>query len=327
MTEKKIDVLGIGNPLIDIFVQVSDEQLNDLKLEKNTMTLVDAEQQTEILEKTAHLSQTTSIGGSCGNSIIMLAQLGSRVAFAGKIGEDRYSEEIEANFKASNILSYLKKHPSGLTGKTIILVTPDASRTMNTYLGSAQAFSSSDIDKNSIAQSRYIYIEGYLWDTDSQKQAVEKALEIAKETDTKIAFSLSDPFCVNRHKDDFNHLLPYIDVLFCNEEEGRTLTDKEIPGDMVKEIAGKVEEVIVTLGESGSFIKKDDSVFYMPAVSVDAVDTTGAGDSFAAGYLFGLLNEYSSIDCAKIATSCASHIVKQIGARYQGDLRQTFNNL
>ena len=210
-----------------------------------------------------------------------------------------------------------------MTGSTIILVNPDAERTMNTHLGMCQSFSKNDLSAEGIKNSDYLYVTGYLWDTPVQQEAVIAALEFAKEGNTKIAFSLSDSFCVERHKEKFQRLMSdYVDILFCNDQEAGFITGQSDPGKQLDQMADSVNHIVLTLGKNGSLIRHSGETINIKAFQTEAVDTTGAGDSYAAGYLYGMTQGFNARKAGTLAAFCAATIVGQIGPRYNGDFRK-----
>ncbi len=317
----KYDVVGLGNPLIDIFFNVDDPFMSDLKLEKGSMNLVDVSRQEEILKKAIGLKKSTALGGSCANTMAMISQLGGKSAYGGKLGDDELGTDYENQLIDLGVTSLLKKQ-DGSTGSTIILVTPDAERTMNTHLGMCVNYSQNDIEPEAIGDAKYIYVEGYLWDTPTQKEAVVAALKHAKSVGTKISMSLSDSFCVERHKPDFQNLLDkYVDLVFCNDAEAQIMTDKSTTSEQLKALSDSVEHIVLTLGKKGSVVYNNGNITEINAIEVEAIDTTGAGDSYAAGYLYGLTNGYTEEESGNLAAYCAATIVNQLGPRYNGDLK------
>ncbi len=317
----KYDVFGLGNPLIDIILHVDDAFMTELRLEKGSMNLVDTDRQKEILKKAATHQITTALGGSAANTMVMTAQLGGKTAYGGKLGKDSLGEDFENQLINTGVTSYLVTQ-EGMTGSTIILVNPDAERTMNTHLGMCQAFSKDNISKEGIQNSRYLYVEGYLWDTPVQQEAVITALEYAKAAETKIALSLSDSFCVERHKEKFQKLMDdYVDILFCNDQEASLMSNETEPEAQLNKISESVDHIILTLGKNGSKIKCDNNIVSIEAFQTKAIDTTGAGDSFAAGYLYGLTQGFTLEKAGTLASFCAATIVGQNGPRYDGDFQ------
>jgi len=318
----EFDVIGLGNPLIDVIIGVDDTFLKELCLEKGSMNLVDVERQTQILSKSDKLVKKTALGGSCANTMAMIAQLGGKSAYGGKVGNDEFAQDYERQLVENGVTSFVA-HDVGATGSSVILVSADAERTMNTHLGMCQSFSKDDLNLEAIANSKYLYVTGYLWDTPTQKEAVVAALKHAKSAGLTIAMSLSDSFCVERHKNDFQKLMDdYVDILFCNESEGAIMSEYDAPADQLEHMSKSVEHIVLTLGKQGSMIHFNNQVIRIDAFDVAAVDTTGAGDSFAAGYLFGLTRDYSLLEAGNLASYCAATIVSHVGPRFEGDFRK-----
>ena len=318
----KYDVFGIGNPLIDIIIRVDDAMLKELDLTKGSMSLVGQEQQARILEKNRDHRKVTALGGSCANTMVMLSQLGGSSALAGNIGNDELGDDFNEQLISSGVSSYLRRK-DGMTGCTIILVTPDADRTMNTHLGMCQHLSKDDLNLEGLKDSRSLYITGYQWDTPTQKEAVRTALEHAREHGIPIAFSLSDLFCVEKHKADFQELLDrYVDLVFCNELEAQAMTGQADVQDQLRSLTKSVDHVVITMGKEGSVIGHKGEVHRINPFTVNAIDTTGAGDAFAAGYLYALAMNYPVPDAGRLASYCAATIVTIDGPRFDGDFRE-----
>ena len=317
----KYDVFGLGNPLIDVIISVDEETMTELTLQKGSMNLVDQKRQQQILTHCEGLPHKESLGGSCGNSIVMIAQLGGNAAFAGNAGNDHFAKVYIDQLEQAGAASYLHCE-EGMTGTSVILVTPDGERTMNTHLGKCQDLNKEGLNLHALSQSRFLYIEGYLWDTPSQQEAVMSAVKTAKEKGVKIALSLSDSFCVERNKAAFSMLLKdYVDLVFCNEAEGQHMTGEKDPTAIVEALHKDVPEVALTLGAKGAIILNRGNISLIEPFPTTAVDTTGAGDSFAAGYLFGITQGMSAAHAGRIGSKAASLVVSQLGPRYEGDLK------
>ncbi len=315
------DVFGIENPLIDLMAQVPDEFLQRLKLEKNRMFLIDRPRHQELLEALNHVPVHAEPGGSCANTMQGIAQLGARAAYCGKVGSDEYGRVYVQKLERAGVRCFVR--PSGqLTGSTVILITPDAQRTMNTFLGACQDLSASDIPVDAIKQSRRLYITGYLWDTDGQKEAALLALRTARENNIPVAFSLSDPFCVNRHRADFQRILTeYVDVVFANREEALSQTGLDTTHGALGKLRQWCDKVVITIGAAGALIAGGADTVYVDPFSVHPKDTTGAGDAFAAGFLYGLSTGASLHQCGRLGNRFASQVIQQIGPRLSGDVR------
>ena len=318
---KTIDVYGIGNPLIDLLAHVSDDYLKENGLEKDRMYLIDQEQQQSLLESLKSHEIIIAPGGSCANTMIGIGQLGGTAAFSGKIGDDEHGKLYHEKLEEAGVKSLLGKK-EGVTGSSLVLVSNDGARTMNTFLGMCQALDSGDINEEAIQSSKYVYLTGYLWDTDTQKEAVQVAMEQAKKYKTKVAMSLSDPFCVNRHQADFRKLLrENVDLVFCNQEEAFALTETNVTQKAVDIMAQDVEYIVLTMGGRGALVVHNGHMTYIDPFSVDVVDTTGAGDAFAAGFLYGIAQGKSHLESGKIAAFLASKVIAQVGPRYNGDIQ------
>lgn len=317
----KHEIIGLGNPLIDIIMSVDDTFINQLGLDKGSMNLVDVERQEEIIELGKDITKKIALGGSAANTMVMISQLGGKVAYGGKVGYDQLANDFESQLVNLGIHSCVKRQ-EGATGSTVILVTPDAERTMNTHLGMCLNYSENDLDKEVIKNSEYLYLEGYLLDTTTQKKTIVSAVEQAKSSNVKIALSLSDSFCVERSKSEFQHLLEnYVDILFCNNSEAELMTGFSDSKSQLESLSENVDHVILTRGKKGSKISFKGAITDIPCFEVTAIDTTGAGDSFAAGYLYGMTQSYSVKQAGMLAAYCASIVVCQNSPRYDGDFR------
>ena len=305
-------IIGIGNAIIDVICKIDDQYLIDNELTKSTMKLVDENEFKKILS-TLKIEETVS-GGSVANSIVGLSQLNNNVGFIGKINADNLGQKYEEGLNKEKVkYLYNKKEEISPTGTCLILITPDAERTMVTFLGIAGKISEKDIDEKAIKQSEMIFLEGYLWDEGGPKSAFNKAMLLSK----KKAMSLSDQFCVKRHKNNFLDLVKNkLDVTFSNEQEIKSLIDAKNFEQVVsfgKEL-GKL--LIVTRGEMGSVaIKNDEVIECKSKTNLDIVDLTGAGDLFAAGFLHGFINNYSTKESLEKGTEMSSKIIQKVGAR------------
>ena len=318
----KFDIFGIGNPLVDIITKTKDSILYDLGYAKGSMNLVSTEDQGKILDQHKDQERTVAVGGSCANTMVMIAQLGGKSAFCGKVGNDKFGKEFDTKLEEYGAKSFVK-HGEGYTGTSVILLTEDAERTMNTSLGMCQHLSKDDLNLDAIKDSKCLYLTGYNWDTPSQKEAVITALECAKKEGIPISFSLSDSFCVEKHKEDFQNLLDnYTDMVFCNEAEAMIMTGTDDNAEQVKILSENVNQVVLTLGSKGALIYVEGEIFKIEPFKTKAIDTTGAGDSFAAGYLYGIANGYTPREAGTLASYCASVIVSKSGPRYEGDLKE-----
>ena len=305
-------ILGIGNAIVDVICKVNDQYLIDNQLTKSTMKLVD-ETEFQKLLSTLKIEQTIS-GGSVANSIVGLSQLGNDVGFIGKINDDDLGKKYEDGLTKEKVqYFYNKKKEVSPTGTCLILITPDAERTMVTFLGISGKISTNDINEKAIQKSEMIFLEGYLWDEGEPKSAFDKAMLLSN---TK-AMSLSDQFCVERHKSDFLDLVKNkLDITFANEQEIKSLIDAKSFEDVIEfgKQLGKL--LIITRGEQGSIaIKNQEILECQSKLNLEIVDLTGAGDLFAAGFIHGLINNNSTKECLEKGTEMSSKIIQKVGAR------------
>ena len=305
-------ILGIGNAIIDVICKVDDSFLKKNNLTKSTMKLVD---QNEFKSLISNLKiEETISGGSVANSIVGLSQLNNEVGFIGKINNDKLGKEYEKGLTKEKVkYFYSKKDEESPTGTCLILLTPDSERTMCTFLGIAGKINEDDIDINAIKGSEITFFEGYLWDEGHPKKAFEKAIKNSKKT----AMSLSDKFCVDRHKSNFLNLVKNsLDITFSNEQEIMSLVDTNNFNDVVSFSKNLGKLIIITRGEKGSMaIKKDEVYEFGVQKNLKVVDLTGAGDLFAAGFLHGFINNFSLKESLEKGTEMSSKIIQKIGAR------------
>jgi len=305
-------VLGIGNAIVDVLCKVDDQFIKDHSLTKGTMKLVD-EQEFKSLLSNLKIESTVS-GGSVANSIVGMSQLGDNVSFIGKVNDDDLGHKYIDGLKKENVdYFYNVKKENTPTGTCLILITPDSERTMCTFLGIAGQIDDNDIDTNAIQNAEITFLEGYLWDEGGPTKAFEKALSAAK----KSAMSLSDPFCVDRHKDSFLNLVKNkLDIIFANEKEAMSLIDAKNFDEVIEFGKSLNKLFIVTRSDKGSVAIEGNDVSEAQAKSnLNIVDLTGAGDLFAAGFLHGFTNNKNPHESLKLGTEMASKIIQKIGAR------------
>ena len=305
-------ILGIGNAIVDVVCRINDQYLIDNQLTKSTMKLVDEVEFKKLLS-TLKIEQTIS-GGSVANSIVGLSQLGNDVGFIGKVNADDLGQKYEEGLTKEKVqYFYNKKREILPTGTCLILITPDAERTMVTYLGIAGKINENDIDEKAIKESEMIFLEGYLWDKGEPKSAFNKAMSFSR---TK-AMSLSDQFCVERHKNDFLDLVSNkLDIIFANEQEIKSLIDVKDFEDVV-EFGKQIRKIlIITRGEKGSMaIKNKEVIECKSKTDLKIIDLTGAGDLFAAGFLHGFINNISTKEALEKGTDMSAKIIQKVGAR------------
>ncbi len=306
-------ILGIGNAIVDVICKVDDNFINQNNLTKGTMKLIFDEKEFKLMLSNLKIEKTIS-GGSVANSIVGLSQLGNKVGFIGKVNDDELGSKYEDGLKSENVeYFYSKKKEELPTGTCLILVTPDSERTMCTFLGTAGKINENDVNADMVKQSEMIFLEGYLWDEGDPKKAFEKAINSAN----KVAMSLSDQFCVDRHKPHFLDLVKNkLDIVFANEQEMMSLIDAKDFKDVID--FGKILKklIVITRGEKGAIsINSDEIVENGIEENLNIKDLTGAGDLFAAGFLHGNLNNLSTSESLNKGREMSSKVIQQIGAR------------
>jgi len=305
-------ILGIGNAIVDVLCKVSDEFLTQHSLTKSTMKLIDELEFKKLL--TSLKIEETISGGSVANSIVGLSQLGNQVGFIGKISDDELGQKYEDGLKKEKVKYLYKKKQEGMpTGSCLILITPDSERTMCTFLGTAGRINDNDIKEEDIKNAEIVFLEGYLWDEGDPKKAFDKAITHSK----KVAMSLSDLFCVERHKPHFIDLVKNkLNIIFANEQEILSLINSKIFEEAISFSKEIKKNVIITRGKKGAVSINEGQVVEVNAASnLKIKDLTGAGDLFAAGYLHGVINKLSVKECLIKGTELSSKIIQKIGAR------------
>lgn len=312
---KKYDVYGIGNALVDYLTFVDDQFLAERGIRKGLMTLTSEPAQNTLNGLNDH-PITRCSGGSAANTMVGLSVLGGRGCYSGKVGHDDLGEFYRSNLKESGIELFVSPNDKP-TGSCVSLVSPDAERSMLTYLGASTHLSDSDIHGDALSESKFLYVEGYLWDSPVAREAAVHAIERAKKNGVEIAFSFSDPWLVERFRDDFTRLLrEYIDLLFLNEREAREITGYEDVNLAARDLATKVKRLCLTRGAEGAIIAQDGKLRRTPCLEIEnVVDTTGAGDLYAAGVLRGLSLGLDLAAASMIGARAAAAIVEKVGAR------------
>ena len=306
-------ILGIGNAIVDVICKVDDSFIIQNNLTKSTMKLFFDEKEFKSLLTNLKIEKTVS-GGSVANSIVGLSQLGDNVGFIGKVSDDEFGSKYEEGLKKENVeYFYSKKKEKLPTGTCLILVTPDSERTMCTFLGTAGKINEDDVSSDAIKKSEIIFLEGYLWDEGEPKKAFDKAINNAN----KVAMSLSDLFCVDRHKPHFLNLVKNkLDITFANEQEITSLIEAKNFDEVINFSKQLNKLVIITRGEKGAIsIKGEEIIECDIKKNLKIVDLTGAGDLFAAGFLHGYINKFTTKECLEKGTEMSSKIIQQIGAR------------
>ncbi|MBB4373938.1 sugar/nucleoside kinase (ribokinase family) [Bradyrhizobium sp. cir1] len=317
MADTKYDVLGIGNALFDVLVRTDEAFLAKHGMTKGSMSLIDEARAAAIYNDMGPATEVS--GGSAANTIVGIGSLGARAAYVGKVKDDQIGKLYVHDIRAAGVAFNTPAATDGpATGCSYILVTDDGERTMNTYLGAAQDLSPADIDPAEIASAAIVYLEGYLWDPKNAKEAFVKAAKIAHDARRKVALTLSDSFCVDRYRDEFLSLMRNgtVDIVFANESELHSLYMTSDFDTALKQLRNDVNLGVVTRSEKGCMVVSSEDAVAAPAFPVDkVVDTTGAGDLFAAGFLYGLARNLAYKQCGELGALAAAEVIQHIGAR------------
>jgi sugar/nucleoside kinase (ribokinase family) len=315
MSEPRYDLTGIGNAIVDLLALTDDAFLSRHNMPKGAMTLIDADTATHLTE--AMPNGQTASGGSVANSCAVASALGARVAFLGKVANDALGDAFRRDISALGVhFPTAPLHAGAPTARCLILVTPDGQRTMNTYLGACGEFSLHDLDETVIATSAITYLEGYLFDPPAAQAAFAEAAKMARASGRHTALSLSDPFCVDRHRDGFRRLIAEgIDILFANEAEICSLYQRDNFADAARDASANVALAILTKSEAGSVIVQGINQTPIPAIPTTVVDTTGAGDAYAAGFLTAYAQGKPVVEAGLLGAQAAALAISQIGAR------------
>ena len=330
MPEKKLDVFGIGNAMVDILAFVSDETIAELGLEKGGMTLMDSAQQAKVLTLLEHQNLELASGGSAANTMVAIAQSGGNGLYCGKVAHDPHGEFYRQDMEKSGIqyptpLAPEASHP---TGTCVVLTTPDAERTMCTHLGISTSLDLPDLPLDRVADAKYLYVEGYLWDAPQPKQACRAAMQKAREQETKVAFTFSDPFVVERYRDEFKEMIPqYCDVLFCNADEAKSFCETDSLDRCAEMLAPLSGLTFITDGPNGCRVVSANGVEQVDGFPVNALDTVGAGDAFAGGVLYGLSHEMQPTEAARWGHYIASRVVQIVGPRLSESLQENLKEV
>lgn len=319
--EKPYDVVAIGNAIVDVLSFSSEAFVQENGVQKGTMMLIDEARAESLYDKMGSCTEVS--GGSAANTLAGMASLGSKTAFIGKVFDDELGRIFRHDLRAVGVdFDTLPATTGRATARCLILVTPDGQRTMNTFIGACNEIYENDIDATLIAKAKVVYGEGYMWDLDCTKRAITKAFADAKASGAKIAFTLSDVFCVNRSREEFVAMLENdLDILFCNEAELHALFPDMAFEAILDLIQGKAEVIAVTRSEKGSIILSKDARVTVPAEPIrELIDTTGAGDLYAAGFLYGYTQGKPLAECGRLGSICAAEIIQHLGARAQRPL-------
>ena len=323
MADTRLDVLTIGNAIVDVIADATDDFLAAEGLTKDSMRLIDAEEAKRLYE---HMQPAREVSGGCaGNTAAGVAALGGRAGFVGQVAPDQLGEFYIHDLRAAGVEFTTQPVDVGVpTARSMILVTPDGHRTMNTFLGAAQQLAVDVLDEEQLRSAAILYLEGYLWDPETPRYAMVRAIEVARGAGRKVAFSLSDLFCVDRHRDGFQALIDRgrIDILFANEAEILALAGVPHLDTAVQAVAPKVKTLVVTRGAAGALAIQGGERADVRAEPVrEVIDTTGAGDLFAAGFLYGHATGKSLADSLRLGAICAAEIIQHYGARPEDDLK------
>ena len=327
MAERKYDVYGIGNALVDLLIEVEEHHLERLKLKKGNLHLMNKDDIKELLAELKGHKIVLAPGGSCANTISTIAKLGGKSVFCGIVGDDEYGNfyclEMEKGKVTNNIIK-----SQGTTGHAVTLITPDTQRTFSVFLGQAIMLRKEHINHLEIAQSKILHIEGYLLEDKALQAAALKAMEIAKANRVVVSLDLGDPGLISRNIKDFKSIVQtYADILFLNEDEAKVFTGCDNVEDALLKASMMTQIVIIKLGKKGSLIKKGEKIIKIEPVIVNAVDTTGAGDNYAAGFLYGLTKKFDLKKCGELGSRLGAEIAKKIGARFDTEIDDIIKEL
>lgn len=318
----ELDVLCVGNAIVDVLAHADDAFLNTHSLAKGAMTLINAETAERLYAQMGPGIECS--GGSAGNTAAGIASLGGRAGYVGKVAKDQLGQVFTHDIRAMGVeYQTLPLEGGAPTARCLILVTPDAQRTMNTYLGACVALGPNDVDPEQVGRAQVTYFEGYLWDAPAPKDAIRKAIRIAKANGRKVALTLSDSFCVNRYRDEFRELIETsVDILFANESEIESLYETKDFDTALAAVKGRCPIAVLTRSARGSVVVTNDAARPVPAAAVDrVVDTTGAGDLYASGFLYGFTHGRPLAECARLGGVAAAEIISHVGARPEVPLR------
>ncbi len=315
MTTDRYAVVGMGNAIVDVITHVDDAFVTEHHLERGAMRLIDADEVTTLYA--AMPPGIEASGGSAANTIAGIADLGGRVAYIGKVRDDQLGEVFAHDMRAAGVDYDVPLAAEGdPTARCLIVVTPDAQRTLNTFLGISRNLTPGDVDEAVVAKANLLYCEGYLWDVEVAKAAIRHGMDLAHRHGGRTALALSDSFCVDRHRDEFRDLVENrVDILFANDLEIRSLYEVDTFDEALQLVRGQCEIACLTRSEHGSVVVSGDEVHVIPAEPAEVVDTTGAGDLYAAGFLWGLSEGHDLATCGRLGSMAAAEVISHLGAR------------
>lgn len=324
--KKTYQVVGIGNAMVDVLSHVDEDFLTVNRVDKGIMQLIDNTRSAELYGKMGPAIEIS--GGSGANTIAGIAALGGKTAYVGKVKDDQLGAIFAHDIRALGAVFETPLAPKSAdheTGRCMVLVTPDGERSLNTYLGVSEHITPSDIDEAMMADAEWIYLEGYRFDGPDSHEAFAKAIAACKSTGGKVSITLSDPFCVERHRDAFRTMIQdHIDLLFCNEAEMLSMYQTDSLDEALETAGSEVDIVVCTASEKGAYIMNGGGREHAHAVPTEVVDATGAGDMFASGFLYGLTNGFDMLSCGRMGCVAASEVISHIGARPEADLMELF---
>ncbi len=318
---RRFDVYGVGHALVDIQYKVDVETLQQLGIEKGVMTLIDAQRQQALFAQLEQTPIASASGGSAANTMIGVAQFGGSPFYACLTGRDEWGNFYQNDLEKAGVATDPTHRTEGTTGQCVVFITPDADRTLNTFLGVSSAIDTQQLDPKTIADSQFVYLEGYLLSTDNGFASCLQAQQFAQEAGTSVALTLSDPFMVTTFKERFSQLVERgIDLLFCNEDEAGAFTGFNTREQALERLGQQVPLVCVTCGPDGALVRRTDRTTTIPGVPVTAVDTNGAGDLFAGGFLYGITHGFDVESAGKMGSFASAQVVSQYGPRLQSTL-------
>lgn len=319
---KRYQVVGIGNAMVDVLARITDEELARLGVQKGIMQLIDMERAVSLYGQMGPAREVS--GGSAANTIAGLAALGLRSAYVGKVRDDQLGAIFVHDMRAQGADFDTPLAPASSreeTGRCMVLVTPDGERSMSTYLGVSEHLSPADIDEGQMAEAEWLYLEGYRFDGPDSHAAFARAIGAARAAGGRVSLTLSDPFCVERHRDAFRAMIrDHVDLLFCNQHELLAMYRRATLDEAMEEAASEIDIVACTASEQGAWVLAEGGRHHAPAVATEVVDATGAGDLFAAGFLAGLLRGRPWAECGRMGCIAAAEVISHIGARPEADL-------
>jgi sugar/nucleoside kinase (ribokinase family) len=330
MADKKYDVFGVGNAIVDILAHVDDSFIQRLGIHRGSMTLMDSDQQAAVLQLLEGQPLVLASGGSAANTMVAIAQSGGSGIYAGKVSHDTHGEFYRRDMQAAGIdYKVVMESETGLpTGTCVVLTTPDAERTMCTHLGVSTSLASTDIDESALAQSRIVYVEGYLWDAEAPRQSCLEAFRLARKHGVRTAFTFSDAFLIDRFARDFDDLVrDHCDIVFCNAVEAKEFCGSDNLEACAKNLGDNADLVFLTNSEHGCHVCENGIVSRVPGFPVKPIDTVGAGDAFAGGVLYGLTHGMSAQLAARWGNYFASRVVETNGPRLKTSMREHLSSI